>query len=254
MTIGFGQAAQAFAHVGWRTFDPLAACMAAAEKQFVTAFQTNAAAVDGASTVLSLVTAEQSLEAVITTARSISSDALFLDMNSVAPATKGLASRAVEGRGARYVDVAIMAPVRPGVRSVPLIVSGPHAAAGADALKRAGFTGVRIVGQDVGQAAAIEMIRSVMVKGIEALTAEMVLAADAAGVRSEMLASLGADWDTRAAYNIERMTTHGRRRAVEPEEVAETLIALGVEPVLTRATVLRQRAAGEAGMLRDIAA
>jgi len=81
----------------------------------------------------------------------------------------------------------------------------------------------------------------VMVKGIEALTAEMMLAGEAAGVADDVLASLGGDWASKAAYNIERMTTHGSRRAAEMEEVAKTLVALGIDPVMSRATVIRQR-------------
>ena len=97
------------------------------------------------------------------------------------------------------------------------------------------------------------MIRSVMVKGIEALTDEMMQAAEAAGVADEVLASLDASekarpWAEKAAYNRERMATHGARRAAEMEESAKTLAALGVEPVMTRGTVIRQRnAAGTKG-------
>jgi 3-hydroxyisobutyrate dehydrogenase-like beta-hydroxyacid dehydrogenase len=115
-------------------------------------------------------------------------------------------------------------------------------------LRGLGFTDVRVVGAEVGRASAIKMIRSVMVKGIEALSAEMMLAAAAAGVTDEVLASLDASeqakpWAERVAYNVERMTTHGARRAAEMEESAKTLTALGVEPVMTSGTVERQRRA-----------
>ena len=59
-------------------------------------------------------------------------------------------------------------------------------------LARLGFTNLRVVGDRIGQASSIKMIRSVMVKGIEALTAECMLAAQAAGVAEEVLASLDA--------------------------------------------------------------
>jgi 3-hydroxyisobutyrate dehydrogenase-like beta-hydroxyacid dehydrogenase len=103
------------------------------------------------------------------------------------------------------------------------------------------------VGDEVGRASAIKMIRSVMVKGVEALSAEMMLAAQAAGVTDEVLASLDASekarpWAERAAYNVERMVTHGARRAAEMEESAKTLAELGVEPIMTAGTVRRQRA------------
>ncbi len=78
------------------------------------------------------------------------------------------------------------------------------------------------------------MVRSVMVKGIEALTAEMILAADAAGVTEGVLASLGGDWAAKADYNLDRMLAHGTRRAAEMEEVAQTLQELGIDPLMTR--------------------
>jgi 3-hydroxyisobutyrate dehydrogenase-like beta-hydroxyacid dehydrogenase len=134
-----------------------------------------------------------------------------------------------------------MAPVEPARLSVPLLVSGADADDAVPQLQAAGFTNVRGVGDSIGRASAIKMIRSVMVKGSEALTAEMMLAAQAAGVEAEVLSSLGAGWAAKAAYNLERMTTHGLRRAAEMEESVKTLTALGVDPVMTRGTVVRQR-------------
>jgi 3-hydroxyisobutyrate dehydrogenase-like beta-hydroxyacid dehydrogenase len=167
-------------------------------------------------------------------------------MNSVAPDTKRAAAAIVEAYGACYVDVAVLAPVEPARMAVPLLLSGAAADDAAVALGAAGFTTIRVVGSEVGRASAIKMIRSVMVKGIEALTAEMMLAATRAGVVDEVLASLDASeraqgWPARAAYNIERMATHGLRRAAEMEESAKTLAALGVEPLMTAGTIQRQR-------------
>ena len=124
---------------------------------------------------------------------------------------------------------------------MPLLISGPHAGDAAAALAGLGFSNVRIVGDDVGRASAIKMIRSVMVKGVEALTAEMMLAARKAGVEDEVLGSLGDGWPDKAAYNLERMATHGSRRAAEMEESAKTLEALGIEPLMTRGIIIRQR-------------
>jgi hypothetical protein len=94
------------------------------------------------------------------------------------------------------------------------------------------------------------MIRSVMVKGLEALTWECAAAAEKAGVFDEVMASLDASekpvgWAERVAYNRERMQTHGARRAAEMDESAQTLLGLGVEPVMTRGTAQRQREAAE---------
>jgi len=103
------------------------------------------------------------------------------------------------------------------------------------------------------------MIRSVMVKGLEALTFECAAAAEQAGVLDEVMASLDAsekdwDWMTRTAYNRERMETHGLRRAAEMEEVAKTLRELGVEPVMSEGTVTLQRRAARPNNTRNEAA
>jgi 3-hydroxyisobutyrate dehydrogenase-like beta-hydroxyacid dehydrogenase len=142
--------------------------------------------------------------------------------------------------------VAVLAPVHPARMNVPLLISGADAAEAETLLRAAGFTKTRVVGDEIGRASAIKMIRSIMVKGVEALTAEMMLAAKKAGVVDEVLSSLDASekddsWFTRAEYNVERMTTHGLRRAAEMEESAKTLEGLGIEPVMTSGTVKRQR-------------
>jgi 3-hydroxyisobutyrate dehydrogenase-like beta-hydroxyacid dehydrogenase len=191
--------------------------------------------------VLSLVTADQVLPVALNVAQHISSNALYFDMNSVAPDTKREAAALIDAAGGRYVDVAVMAPVQPARLAVPLLLSGPYADEGADALTELGFTNLRVVAGDIGRVSSIKMIRSIMVKGQEALTAEMMLAADAAGVVDEVLGSLGDGWDTKAEYNLERMRTHGIRRAAEMEEVANTLTALGIEPLMTSGTIKRQR-------------
>jgi 3-hydroxyisobutyrate dehydrogenase-like beta-hydroxyacid dehydrogenase len=249
--IGFGEAGSTFARVGeWgaraRGYDVDPERAFAMADLGVAACATSSEALRDAPLVLSLVTAETALEAARDCAQLLAPNALWCDMNSVAPDTKRSAARQIEAAGGRYVDVALMAPVVPGGLSVPLLLSGTAAEEATAALRALGFTDLRVAGSEVGRASAIKMIRSVMIKGIEALTAEMMLAAEAAEVADEVLASLDASerrqpWTERAAYNLERMRTHGLRRAAEMEEVAKTLKALKVEPVMTEGSIRRQR-------------
>ena len=109
-----------------------------------------------------------------------------------------------------------------------------------------------IAGDEVGQAAGLKMIRSVMIKGIEALTLECFLAAKRAGIVDEVAASLKnnyptLDWNKVIEYNIERMASHGVRRADEMDQVAETLRELGIDPLMASATSTRQREMGQIG-------
>jgi 3-hydroxyisobutyrate dehydrogenase-like beta-hydroxyacid dehydrogenase len=257
--IGFGEAGMAFADAnparaarGYdrKLDDPTtrAAKLADFATCGVVACDTAEEAVTDVGIVLSLVTADQALGAASADAPFLADGALWLDLNSVAPDTKRAAAEMISPR-ARYVDVAVMAPVHPARRGVPLLVSGPHADAGAAALVALGFDDVRIVSGGIGAASSIKMIRSVMVKGIEALSAECVIAAEAAGVREAVIASLdaswpGADWARRFDYNLDRMMVHGLRRAAEMDEVVKTLDALGTGAAMTRGTVARQREIG----------
>ncbi len=217
---------------------------AAYVQQGITGCDSAAQALAGAQIVLSLVTADQATPAAEEAARHIAQGALFCDLNSVSPGRKRRNAAAIEAAGGRYADVAVMAPVQPAALDVPLLISGPDAALAADMLRSIGFTRIQICGAAIGAASATKMVRSVMVKGIEALTAEMILTADAAGVTQGVLASLGGDWAAKADYNLDRMLAHGTRRAAEMEEVAQTLIELGIDPLMTQGTVVRQRAMG----------
>ncbi len=208
---------------------------------------TLAAALDGASAVLSLVTADQALAVAQSAAVHIAPQAFFLDMNSVAPQTKRAAAAVIEAAGGRYVDVAVMAPVYPAQMAVPLLVSGPHAQEGAALLGALGFSTVRYVGDEVGRASTIKMLRSVMYKGMEALTAECLIACEKAGVTEEVLGSFGNDWSSEADYRLDRMMVHGLRRSAEMYESVKTLEGLSVAPLMTRGTAQRQAEIGALG-------
>ena len=262
--IGFGEAGSTFALAGdWaaaaHVYDAKTECATTRDAMLATYAQAGVLparfmedALDGVGMVLSLVTADQALAVAEAAAALIAPGALFCDMNSVAPQTKQAAAHAIGAVGAHYVDVAVMAPVDPARLNVPLLLSGAQAGAAEVGLRALGFGKMRVVGADVGRASSIKMIRSVMVKGIEALTAECVLAADTADVLDEVLASLDASekakpWGERADYNLDRMLVHGLRRAAEMEEVVKTLDGLGTGAAMTRGTVARQRAIGALG-------
>ncbi len=55
------------------------------------------------------------------------------------------------------------------------------------------------------------------------------------------------DWNKVIEYNIERMASHGVRRADEMDQVAATLRELGIEPLMASATSTRQREMGQIG-------
>lgn len=253
--IGFGEAAQAFA-LGWsrppgvvvtaydlKLLEPSSAqsLRKRCEDAAVVPQADAAKALAGAELVFSLVTADQALAAARAARSHLQEKALWLDCNSCAPQTKEEAAGLLEAVGARYVDVAVMAPVHPKGHQVPLLLAGPNADEAGRLLVQLDMR-PQLTGQKIGNASSIKMLRSVMVKGLEALTAECLLAARRAGVEEEVLASLqasdpGIDWRSRGAYNLERMMVHGARRAAEMEEVCLTLQGLGLPDWMSRGTV-----------------
>ncbi|HUN68150.1 MAG TPA: DUF1932 domain-containing protein, partial [Burkholderiales bacterium] len=125
------------------------------------------------------------------------------------------------------------------------LIGGPGAA---DLLPRARALGMKmeLVSTEVGQASAIKMFRSIMIKGLEALVLESMLAASEYKVEERVLASLketfpSLDWEKLSGYMIERVVSHGKRRAAEMREVAETLSGIGLEPIMAAATAARQQ-------------
>jgi len=261
--IGFGEAGQAIASglreagagrmSAWDILFPQAAgerLRQAREAIGVRGSSSAGDAVRDAEIVISAVTAAASVAAAQSVKAHLVGRPFFLDINSVSPGRKQETAK-LFGEAARYVDVAVLAPINPARHQTPMLLAGPHAAAVAPILAALGM-GATIAGTEVGAAAAIKMVRSVIVKGIEALTLECFLAAARAGVVDEVASSLknnypGLDWSKIVPYNLERMAVHGERRAAEMEEVAETLRELGVEPLMTLATVKRQREMGQVG-------
>lgn len=261
--IGFGEAGQALATglkqagvrqmSAWDILFPEAAgekLRKAADAAGVRRGSSAADAIKGADIVLAAVTAASSLDAAVAAKAHMRTEQFYLDINSVSPGRKQETAAAVDG-AVRYVDVAVMAPVHPALHKTPMLLAGPHAAALAPVLAALDMQ-VALAGEKVGAAAAIKMVRSVMVKGLEALTLECFLAARVAGVEEQVTASLsksypGVDWPAMVEYNLERMANHGTRRAHEMEEVADTLRELGVDPHITAGTIQRQYEMGDWG-------
>jgi 3-hydroxyisobutyrate dehydrogenase-like beta-hydroxyacid dehydrogenase len=261
--IGFGEAGQAIAAglrddgvermTAWDILFPQSGgdgLRQAAGESGVRCCASAADAVREADLIVSAVTAASSVDAARSVKPHLAGKPFLLDINSVSPGRKQETAKLL-GDAARYVDVAVLGPIHPARHQTPMLLAGAHAETVAPVLAGLGMR-ASIAGAEIGAAAAIKMVRSVMIKGIEALTLECFLAAARAGVVDEVATSMknnypGLDWGKIVPYNLERMASHGERRAAEMEEVADTLRELGVEPLMTSATVKRQREMGQIG-------
>lgn len=194
---------------------------------------------EGADFVISAVTASNTLAVAQAAAQHIRPGAIFLDLNSASPGTKQQAAQVIEAAGAHYVEAGVMTSVPPyGIR-VPMLLGGAQAEALANKLRGFGMD-AKAVATDIGVASAIKMCRSVMIKGLEALVIESYTTARAYGVEDHVLPTLAEtfpsiDWEKTGAYFFSRVAQHGKRRAEEMREAANTVREAGFEPWMAAA-------------------
>ncbi|GAC1538595.1 MAG: DUF1932 domain-containing protein [Ramlibacter sp.] len=195
--------------------------------------------------VISAVTASSTLVVAREAAPFLAAGTVFLDLNSASPGTKRQAAALVEAQGARYVEAGVMTSVPPHDIRVPMLLGGPGAAALAQVLGGWGMD-ARAVSSDLGVASAIKMCRSVMIKGLEALVIESYATARHYGVEDHVLPTLvetfpSIDWSQQGGYFFSRVVQHGKRRAEEMREAANTVREAGFAPFMATAIAHKQQ-------------
>jgi 3-hydroxyisobutyrate dehydrogenase len=181
------------------------------------------AAIAGSDVVISAVTAAQTAAAASGVARACDAGAFVLDVNSASPRTKVACAEAVARAGGRYVEAAVMSSVPPHGLRVPMLLGGTHAQALHPTLTALGFA-ASVGATGYGVVSAVKLCRSVVVKGMEAIVVEALLAARRHGVEQEVLASLAETFPAstgsgrrRGSGNASRSTAGaGRRRCARP--------------------------------------
>jgi 3-hydroxyisobutyrate dehydrogenase-like beta-hydroxyacid dehydrogenase len=222
-----------------------AAMLAKAKEAKVRACDGLEEAIRSAELVISAVSCSAAAEVARNSVQFLRSGQTYLDINSVSPETKREIAQILEPSKATFVEAAVMAPVSPQRLKVPMLLGGAAAEAVAPRLRAIGLN-VTPVSTRIGVPSAVKMCRSVIIKGIEALTVESLFAARRYGAEKEVLASLAATyphmgWDGPLPdYLISRVAEHGKRRAAEMREAGETLRNIGLEPLTALATAERQ--------------
>jgi 3-hydroxyisobutyrate dehydrogenase-like beta-hydroxyacid dehydrogenase len=256
--IGFGEVGGIFGHdfaaAGFSvcTFDILlnmepsrSTMLAMAKSAKVRPCDTLEGAVRSADLVISAVTASSAVEVARSAAPFLRGGQTYLDLNSVSPETKSEIARTLNESPATFVEAAVMAPVSPQRLKVPMLLGGADAATAAERLQAIGMN-VKPVSDRIGVASAIKMCRSLILKGLEAITVESMFAARRYGAEKQVLESLaatypGMGWDGALPdYLISRVAEHGKRRAAEMREAAQAVADAGLEPLTALATAQRQ--------------
>jgi 3-hydroxyisobutyrate dehydrogenase-like beta-hydroxyacid dehydrogenase len=171
----------------------------------------------------------------------LESDTLFIDLTAAAPHVK----EAGAARHKLYADGAVLGTVATSGAAVPIAVAGEAAERFRELVAPAGLN-VSVLNGPAGTAARLKLVRSVFMKGRDALVLEMMLAARRLGVEDEVARSIaGPGEQVPFAELSERvlkaLAVHAGRRAEELDWSAELLRELGVEPLMAEAGAERLR-------------
>jgi 3-hydroxyisobutyrate dehydrogenase-like beta-hydroxyacid dehydrogenase len=211
------------------------------------------AAVQGAEVVMALTAAADATTALGQALDAIPRSAVYADCATASSGLKRHLAGIADGVGLAFVDVALMSPVPGRGLRTPALASGSGASRFVSLLAPLGMT-VTDDGPEAGRAAARKLLRSVVMKGFASLLIESIEAAHAAGLAEETWENLVGQFTDADEGLMRRLVEgtrpHALRRLHEMQATAELLTELGVDPVMTRATVesLRRIEAGEASL------
>jgi 3-hydroxyisobutyrate dehydrogenase-like beta-hydroxyacid dehydrogenase len=183
--------------------------------------------------------------------------ALFVDLSADLPERKAAAAEIVERQGGRYVDVAVMGTAVMSGYGVPMLASGSGAAAWGAIAGSLGMQVDEVEGR-AGRASTVKLLRSVYMKGRDALMAEMLVAARRYGLDAELLPTIAGPGEEVSFPELaERvlcsLALHADRRADELDAAAELLRGAGLDPLVTAAAAERLRWISDLGLGEDFA-
>jgi 3-hydroxyisobutyrate dehydrogenase-like beta-hydroxyacid dehydrogenase len=209
-------------------------------------------ALRGAGTVLSVVSGASSREVAERCAELLDAGALYVDLTAAAVAEKETSAEAVERAGGRYVDGAVLGTVAVPDATIPIVASGDGARE-LQQLASGGGISIEALDGPAGRATQLKLLRSVYMKGRDALVVETLLAARRCGLEERLVASIEgpgervsfADLSDRV---LRSLAIHAGRRAEELDSSADVVRETGIEPLLAPAAAATLRRVAEAGV------
>lgn len=166
---------------------------------------------------------------------------LHVDLSSSPREAMREAAARFEGRPARFVDGAIMGSVDLHGARTPILLAGPGAQDAAAAMNALGFVARALPASQAGDAVALKLLRSVLTKGLEALTAECFVAARTMGLEDALRGELRDIGETPFVDFLDMLlrthVVHAPRRRGEVAAALAQLEAVGAPATVTQAVL-----------------
>ena len=195
-------------------------------------------ALSEADLVICAVQGEHALDAAKAAAPLLKKGAHYLDLCTVSGKMSDEDRAAIEGGKGRYVDIAVMGGFFKSGIKAPMLVAGADVEPVVAWMNANGFV-TTYLGPKPGSASSVKMLRSVIMKGIEALAVESFVAAERQGILKEVMGCMGdvdaVTFSGQLAMLAQTHVVHAERRWEEMGLVAQTLRETGVDPVMTTA-------------------
>lgn len=191
----------------------------------------------GVDLVLSAVTGGQALAVARASLPFLRAGAVFADFTTAAPADIRAAAAAAAAGGVRYVDVAIMGGISLKYAETGLICAGDGAAALCELLAAVKAPVTILPGATPGDAVTLKLLRSIFMKGLEALAVETFVLARRLALVDALHDNLKDVDDAPLRAFLEMLVRthvlHAERRLHEVEEAEGQLTLAGVAPCVT---------------------
>lgn len=216
-----------------------------------TLFSGVAEAVKDADIVFSAVQGGYAVDAGKSARDHMKNGALYIDLTTANPKYKLELEKYFSETGIGFVDAAMLGPLPIYKHKVPMLISG-NSVGKAEPVMRAMHMDVTPVAGEAGSASKIKLIRSVYMKGLQALLVETFLFAHKAGVESVVLDSISGTMSSSSfAETVKRLVCadliHAERRAHEVEESMDVMRDMGISPLVSAAVVERLKASAALG-------
>lgn len=183
---------------------------------------------------------------------------LFVDVTTALPDIKEAEAEKFVAKGAKYVDSAMLGSLVVSAHKVPMLASGDGAEEWKERMTPYAMKITLVgAGSKPGAASRIKLVRSVFMKGIEALIVETFLFARKCGIEDNILASVCNSMDKEPFKALaSRMAgadlVHSERRAFEVGEAMELMKEVGVEPLIAAGAKKRLEQTAALGMNKEL--
>ncbi|MEK3646341.1 NAD(P)-dependent oxidoreductase [Aeribacillus sp. FSL M8-0235] len=191
--------------------------------------------------IISLVNSAASEAVAAGVAKGISKGTIFVDLTTSTPLVKSKSEKLIVSNGGIYVDASIMGTVATEGQKVPLLIAGEQAEEVQALLNSLGFNSQAITHPN-GGAASIKLLRSIFMKGLEALVLETMVTAKKYGVADEVMESISKtinnnDFTTFANALITTHVIHKNRRYKEIMDSCNLIKEAEIPPYVTDGVV-----------------